>query len=175
MENKSDLTVGSIGTHIRRITIPASIGMLFNTLFNVVDTIYAGNISTSALAGMSLSFPIFFIILSLAFGIGTGATALISNALGEKDEKGFHNIGYNAITLGVVISIVMTFAGQYIALPMFKIMGAQQATLQYGMDYVNLIFMGTIFFHYEYDNQFHAFIPRRYSFVQKRSYFRIYT
>ena len=146
MENKSDLTVGSIRTHIRRITIPASIGMLFNTLFNVVDTIYAGNIGTSALAGMSLSFPIFFVILSLAFGIGTGTTALISNALGEKDEKGFHNIGYNAITLGVAISITLTFTGQYIALPMFKVMGAQQATLQYGMDYVNLIFMGTIFF-----------------------------
>lgn len=146
MDNKSDLTVGSIRAHIRRITIPASIGMLFNTLFNVVDTIYAGNIGTHALAGMSLSFPIFFIILSLAFGIGTGATALISNALGEKDEIGFHSTGYNAITLGFVISLALTFTGRIIALPMFKIMGAQDATLQYGMDYVNLIFMGSVFF-----------------------------
>ncbi len=78
IKSKSDLTTGAIGAHIRRITIPASVGMLFNTLFNVVDTIYAGRIGTNALAGMSLSFPIFFIILSLAFGIGTGSTALIS-------------------------------------------------------------------------------------------------
>ncbi len=87
IKSKSDLTTGAIGAHIRRITIPASVGMLFNTLFNVVDTIYAGRIGTNALAGMSLSFPIFFIILSLAFGIGTGSTALISNALGEKKRK----------------------------------------------------------------------------------------
>lgn len=146
MENKSDLTQGSIRTHIRRIAVPASIGMLFNTLFNVVDTIYAGNIGTSALAGMSLSFPIFFIILSMAFGIGTGATALISNALGEKDEKGFHVFGYNALTLGVVVSVVLTIAGQFISKPMFMLMGASGETLQYGMDYTNLIFMGTIFF-----------------------------
>ncbi len=145
-DNKSDLTQGSIRTHIRRIAVPASIGMLFNTLFNVVDTIYAGNISTNALAGMSLSFPIFFIILSLAYGIGTGATALISNALGEKNEQGFHNFGYNALVLGIIVAVVLTGVGQLISGPVFRIMGAEQATLQYGMDYINLIFMGSIFF-----------------------------
>lgn len=144
--SKSDLTTGSIGSHIRRLTIPASVGMLFNTLFNVVDTIYAGRIGTNALAGMSLSFPIFFIILSLAFGIGTGSTALISNALGEKNEKDFHRIGYNAVALGLVIAVILTFTGRFIAEPMFKFMGAKVATLEYGMDYINLIFMGTIFF-----------------------------
>lgn len=146
MNNKSDLTVGSIREHIRRIAIPASIGMLFNTLFNVVDTIYAGNIATAALAGMSLSFPIFFIIISLAAGIGTGATALISNALGEKDEKGFHSFGYNALLLGLLLSAVLTLLGQVIARPLFTMMGAQVDTMAYGLDYVRLIFAGSVFF-----------------------------
>ena len=74
---KSDLTVGSISSHIKRIAIPTSIGFLFNTLFNVVDTIFAGQISVYALSGLTLSFPIFFIIIAIASEFGNGLTALI--------------------------------------------------------------------------------------------------
>ena len=143
----NDLTQGSIRSHIRRIAIPASIGMLFNTLFNIVDTIYAGNISTTALAGMSLSFPIFFIVISLALGIGTGATALISNALGEKDSVKFHNYGYNAIVLGVVIAIFISiFGNRLVSEPLLNFMGGSQEALGFASDYIVVIFWGSIFF-----------------------------
>lgn len=143
----NDLTKGSIRNHIKRIAIPASIGMLFNTLFNIVDTIYAGNIGTSALAGMSLSFPVFFVVISLAIGIGTGATALISNALGERDVKSFHHLGYNSIALGLTISIFITvFGGWFIARPLLEFMGGTAETIGYGMDYINVIFIGSVFF-----------------------------
>ena len=88
--NDVDLTQGSIISHVKRIAIPASVGMLFNTLFNVVDTYYAGKLSTDALAGMTISFPIFFIIIALSSGVGSGSTALSAIALGEKDRKHFH-------------------------------------------------------------------------------------
>ena len=55
-----DLTQGSLIEHVKRIAISASVGYLFNTLYNVVDTFYAGKLSTDALAGMTISFPIFF-------------------------------------------------------------------------------------------------------------------
>ena len=60
--------------------------MIFNTLFNVVDTYFAGMISTTALAALSLSFPVFFIILSVGMGMGTGTTALISQSLGAGEN-----------------------------------------------------------------------------------------
>lgn len=142
-----DLTKGSIRTHIRRIAIPASVGMLFNTLFNIVDTIYAGNIGTNALAGMSLSFPVFFIVISLAIGIGTGATALLSNALGSKDKSMFHMYGYNAFALGILITVIITVFGPiYIAPFLMNFMGGAPETIQYGLDYINLIFYGSVFF-----------------------------
>ena len=64
---------------IASMAIPASVGFLFNTFYNIVDTYYAGLKSTHALAALGLSFPIFFVILALGSGISTGATALISN------------------------------------------------------------------------------------------------
>lgn len=141
-----DLTKGKINTHIKNISIPASIGMLFNTLFNVVDTIFGGKISTNALAGMSLSFPIFFIVISLSSGIGTGSTALISNALGEKDTNKYNYYGYNGLVIGIFFSIVITILGKIISPYLFTILSEEKTTYIYGIDYINIIFYGSIFF-----------------------------
>ena len=69
------------------MAVPAGIGMLFYTLYNVVDTFYAGLISTEALAGLAISFPVYFILLAFAVGFGQGATALVSNLLGPKKKR----------------------------------------------------------------------------------------
>ena len=78
----STLTTDPIPVLTRRIAIPASVGFFFNTMFNFVDTYFGGQISTDALAALSLSFPVFFIILSVGSGTGQGTTALIANAFG---------------------------------------------------------------------------------------------
>ena len=87
MNKHLDLTKGDIGCLIKKIAIPSSIGFLFNTLFNIVDTLYASYIGSNAVSGLTLSFPIFFILISIGSGMGTGTVALISNLLGSKDIK----------------------------------------------------------------------------------------
>ena len=75
----SDLTTAPVPALIRRLAIPAGTGFFFTTMFNVVDIWYGGRLSTTALAAMSLSFPVFFILLAVGTGVSTGATALIGN------------------------------------------------------------------------------------------------
>lgn len=142
----TDLTTGSIRGHIRRITIPASVGLVFNTLFNVVDTIYAGRLSTEALAGMSLSFPVFFIMLAVASGLGSGSTALKSNALGEKDHKKFHDYLFNATVVGILLSVILMILGNIISRSLLGLMGAEGEALEQAARYLVVIFYGTIFF-----------------------------
>ena len=67
-----DLTQGNIRKQLISMAVPAGIGMLFYTLYNVVDTFYAGLISTEALAGLAISFPVYFILLAFAVGFGQG-------------------------------------------------------------------------------------------------------
>jgi len=62
---QNDLTTAPVGELVRRLTIPASLGFFFNTMYNVVDTYFAGQLSTTALAALSLSFPIFFLLISI--------------------------------------------------------------------------------------------------------------
>ncbi|MFU8793315.1 MAG: MATE family efflux transporter [Acholeplasmataceae bacterium] len=143
---KNDLTEGSILAHIKRISIPASIGFLFNTLFNVVDTFYAGQISKEALAGLSLSFPVFFIIIALSSGLGSGTTALASIALGKKDKKEFHMLALNALLLALIAGFLVMFFAPLVTEPLFRFQGAVDEPLALGISYTNTIFLGGIFF-----------------------------
>lgn len=145
-----DLTQGKLNAHIKNIAIPASIGYLFNTLFNVVDTFYAGRLSTEALAGLTISFPIFFIILSLSVGIGRGTTALCSIALGKKDKKEFNILIYNSLILGFLISIMIIIIAPIIIPVLFDLSGAKGQSKLLGVRYSKTIFYGSLFFIFNY-------------------------
>lgn len=144
--NNTDLTTGSLRTHLRHIAVPASVGYLFNTLYNVVDTFYAGKLSTDALAGMTISFPIFFIVIALSSGLGSGATALSAIALGKKDQKQYHDLSKNAMYLGVLISIVTLFIAPILIPFLFNLSGASGKAMTLGIAYTQCIFYGIFFF-----------------------------
>ena len=70
-----------------RIAVPSSVGTIFMTLYNVVDTYFAGKISAEALAALAQTFPVYFIIIAMGVGLSIGTTSLISNAIGEKEDN----------------------------------------------------------------------------------------
>lgn len=142
----NDLTTEEIPKLIRRIAIPASIGFFFNTMYNVVDTYFAGYVSDQALAALSLSFPIFFIIIAMGSGVSTGATALISNELGAGNKEEARNYALQAISFSFVLSIILTILGISIAPWLFSILGAQGTYLDLALSYINIIFYGAVFF-----------------------------
>ena len=86
MEQKLNFTKDKIPYLLKKIAIPAATGTLFQSLYTLVDTFYAGKISANALVALSKAFPISFIIIAFGVGILAGTTSLIANTLGEKDE-----------------------------------------------------------------------------------------
>jgi len=84
---QSPLLTAPIPGLMRKIGVPVGVGAFFNTMYNVVDTIYGGMISDQALAALSLSFPIYFIIIAIGYGFSQGNTALIGNALGKGNQE----------------------------------------------------------------------------------------
>ena len=141
-----DFTSAHISLLIRKLAIPASVGFIFNTLFNVVDTYYGGRISTAALAAMGLTFPVFFIILAMGMGMGTGTTALISQSLGAGRNEEADKIGYQAVTFSVINSILLTIFGLAVAPFLFRILGATDNYLDIAVKYMDTILYGTVFF-----------------------------
>lgn len=130
---------------LRQLAIPAAVGFFFNTMYNVVDTWIAGQVSAEALAALSLSFPVYFIIIALSSGIGTGVTALMANSLGAGDEHSAKHCATQAISYGVIASVVLSIVG-YISSPyLFGILGASGAYLETALLYMQTVFIGSIF------------------------------
>lgn len=120
--------------------------MIFNTMYNIVDTYFGQFLETEGLAALSLSFPLFFVIIASGSGIATGATALISNALGSGDRETAARYQAQAISFGVLGSVVLTVAGLLVAESAYRFMGANGRVLELGMQYMRVILFGTGFF-----------------------------
>jgi hypothetical protein len=141
-----DLTEAPVQGLIKKMALPASIGFFFNTMYNIVDTYFGGQISTTALAAMSLSFPVFFLIIIFDSGTSTGTTALLANIIGEGDHKKAERYTGQVLSFGVLVSILLTFAGLLLSPALFKLLGAQGEYLALALSFMNVIFYGSIFF-----------------------------
>lgn len=115
MAKTQDLTRGSIPAHFRTLAIPTAIGMVFTTLYNVVDVYYAGMLSTDAQAGLAISFQVFFVLIALGFGLSSAMSALVGNALGEKSDD-TTTIACQGITFGIIVSVLGIIVG-YLTYP----------------------------------------------------------
>ena len=141
-----DLLKDKIPNLVRKLAIPASVGTLFQTLYNIVDTFFAGKISPEALSALSKSFPIYFILVATSIGVTIAGTSLIGNSIGENDKKKVLYYFSNTIYFGVFISIIITFLGLYFSETVFLLMGSTNEVTLLGLEYTNVIFSGTIIF-----------------------------
>ena len=141
-----DLLKDNIPKLVRKLSVPAMVGTLFQTLYNVVDTFFAGKISPEALSALSKSFPIYFIIIAASIGVTVAGTSLIANSIGEKDENKTLNYFTHINYYGIIISIIITFLGLSYAEKVFFLMGSTNEVASLGLDYTNIIYTGATLF-----------------------------
>ena len=145
MTKDSRLLNEDIPLLMKQIAIPASTGLLFNTMYNVVDTFYAGLISTTAIASVALSFMIFFSIIGLGQGLASGITALIGNALGKKKYKLASFYSHKALLFIPFISLFLTIPIFLYSDSLFTLLGAKDDYLSSAISYINPILIGSVF------------------------------
>ena len=145
LSNKPDLLKDSIIKLFFQIAVPSSVGTVFMTLYNVVDTFFAGKISAEALAALAQTFPVYFIIIAIGVGLSIGSTSLIANALGEKDTKRGSYYLAQSISLAIFTSIIVTFLGIYLGPKIILLMNDSLVTMKLSMEYLNIIFLGCVF------------------------------
>ena len=141
-----NLLKDEVSTLVRKLAIPASIGTLFQTLYTIVDTFYAGKISPEALSALSKSFPIFFIIIATSIGVTVAGTSLIGSSIGEKNEKNVLGYFVNVIFYAIIISLIVSILGFTFGEKVFLLMNSTTEVTSLGLKYINIIFLGTILF-----------------------------
>ena len=121
MANTFDLTTGSLPLHFRRLAVPAAIGMVFTTLYNVVDVFFAGLIGTAAQAGLAISFQSFFLFITFGFGLSSAMTALVGNAIGAGARAEAQVVAARGIGFGLSITVILMVLAWFLGPELIKI------------------------------------------------------
>ena len=138
-----DLTKENIIQLLKKVAIPASIGTVFQTLYNIVDTFFAGKISPEALSALAKSFPIYFIIIAVGIGLGVASTALMANSIGEGNKNKASMYLAQNIILTLIVAIIITFLGLNISSTILELMGSNQKNIDLTLKYLDIIFYGS--------------------------------
>ncbi|MDP3177991.1 MAG: MATE family efflux transporter [Spirochaetaceae bacterium] len=130
-----------------KMGIPATIAMLVNALYNIVDTIFVGRgVGPDAIAALTIVFPIQMIVSALAQAIGVGSASIVSRRLGEKREKdAARTIGtaysFIAIMTAILVALVLVFIT-----PILAFFGASEEIMPIARAYLGVVAPGFFFF-----------------------------
>ena len=129
---------------IVQLSIPMIIGMSVHTIYNLVDAIWVAGLGSDALAAVGFVFPIFFMLMGIATGLGTGGGAAISRMIGAKDKKGADSVAVHTIVIMLILVVIFTIPLLIFSQAIFTGMRAGSAT-EMSVEYARVIFAGTIF------------------------------
>src|SRR6188768_1326850 len=100
-----DLTTGSLSSHLLKTTSFMLVGMVFQTLYVLVDMYWVGRLGTEAVAAVGLSANLTFIVLAATQMLGVGTTTLVSHATGRRDQAQATIVFNQAQVLSIVVGV----------------------------------------------------------------------
>ena len=146
MESQNlNLTKDSISKLAIKMAVPVSVGFFFHTMFNVVDTYFASKISSIAVASITISFPMYMLIITISRGTREGATALIANVEGSNNKSLAKKYLLQTVSFSILASFVIMTIGLLSIPHLFKILNAEGEYFNFAVQYMNIIFWGCIF------------------------------
>jgi len=142
---RAKLIDGPIGKLLIKLTAPMIVGMLGMVAFNLVDTFFVGKLGVTQLAALSFTFPVILVVNSIALGVGMGASAIISRAIGEGDTYKVRRITTDGLMLAIVLVFIFVIIGLSTIGPLFKLLGATPQVLPYIKQYMGIWYFGMFF------------------------------
>ena len=147
-ENENRLADWPIPKLIVTLSLPAMLAQVINVLYNIVDRMYIGrikDIGAVALTGVGVTFPVLLLVSAFAQLIGSGGAPLAAIELGKKDQDKAQKMLGNAIASLIIIGLLLTVIFEIIKRPLLMAFGASENTISYGLDYLEIYLIGTIF------------------------------
>jgi len=141
---ETEFTNGSIRKAIFMLSIPMILEMLMESIFALVDIAYVSKVSVNAVATIGLTESVITLVYALAIGLSMAATAVVARRIGEKDVDGARIAAVQAISLGVVISIIIGIVGIMFAKDILALMGAEPDLIAEGYGYTQFLIGGNI-------------------------------
>ena len=135
-ENK--MGVMPVGRLLFGMAVPMMASMLFQALYNVVDSYWVAKLGQDALNAVSLAFPLQNLMFSLGGGTGVGMNALLSRSLGEKKQDAADQAANTGIFLFLCSGVVFALIGVFLSRPFFRALTPNEQVIAYGSSYTGI-------------------------------------
>lgn len=148
MQDREIMGTAKISSLLLQFSLPATVGMLINAFYNIVDRIFIGNASdlgSNGLAGVTIGFPVVMIIMAVALMCGVGGSTLFSISLGEKKYDRAKSILGNSFILAIISAISFCVIIYIFIDPILLQFGASETVLPFARQYLRIILLGGIF------------------------------
>ncbi|MGI5837259.1 MAG: MATE family efflux transporter [Chloroflexota bacterium] len=146
MDSTTKLGQENISRLLINFSIPAIVGMLVMSMYNVIDRVFIGNaVGYLGIAAITVGFPIMIVQFAFIGMIGMGATALVSIRLGQQRREEAEAIMGNALVLLTGLALLMTVLGLIFMDPLLRIFGASDEAMPYARTFIRIILGASIF------------------------------
>jgi putative MATE family efflux protein len=136
---------GPIVKTLTFLSFPIMFAMLLQMIYSLTDTFWVGRLGANAVASVSLSWPVLFLITSFGGGLAVAGTILVSQYKGKGDRKKVDFFSSQTISIMFFISIILSIVGYYCSDFLISIMGASKEILPDAVKYLQVSFMGLVF------------------------------
>lgn len=127
------------------MAVPMLGGTFAMNAFNLTDTWFVAQLGTLPLAAMGFSFPVVMFLVSITRGLGTGATAVVSHALGRHDDESAKRITTHTLILAALVVVCVSTGGLLTIKPVFTMLGAEPVVLPLIREYMTIWYLGVVF------------------------------
>jgi putative MATE family efflux protein len=141
---QQDYTQGSIPRAVVLLAIPMILELSLESVFAVVDMFFVGKLGENAIATVGLTESVITLIYSVAIGLSTAATAIVSRRIGEKNPQDAAHAGAQSLLVCLVMSVLAGAAGMFFADDILRIMGASEAVVRDGAIFTRIMFGGSL-------------------------------
>ena len=141
-EQHRHMTETPIPRLVLSLAIPTVASQLVTVVYNTADTFFVSKLGTSASAAVGAVFPVMAFIQAFGFGIGMGASSLISRKLGEKRNEDAEKFAISSLVFAVILGILMLLGGVFGLQPLMRVLGVSDTMRPFAADYCRIILWG---------------------------------
>ena len=133
-----------VGKLLVNMSVPMMASMLVMALYNIVDSMFVARISENALTALSMAFPVQNLMVAMSAGLGVGLNAVLSRALGAKDEKSVSRAATNGMLLLLICAVAFMGLGATCSRIFFEAQTDIEEIIEHGVTYTSIVTVGSL-------------------------------
>ncbi|MDK2947634.1 MAG: hypothetical protein PWQ63_794 [Methanolobus sp.] len=145
IKSSGDLTEGPIFKSLITLAVPIIFANILQSAYQLIDTFWVGRLGQEAVAAVSISFPVIFLLISFGGGLAIAGTILVSQYEGKGDKRNVNYVSAQTMLMLLVISVFLTIIGYYASPGLMRLMGAEPDVFLGAVSYLRISFLGLIF------------------------------